>query len=109
MVGTQFAVASAELRFPIQTPQFGILPQGFPPLEGAIFYDIGLSWNENSTLRWNRQPTDHPTQVRTPSRTVGLSLRSNLIGFALAHVDVAFPLDRRGVGALWTFSLGPAF
>ncbi len=109
MVGTQFAVASAELRFPIQTPQFGILPQGFPPLEGAIFYDLGLAWNENSTLRWDRQPTDHPTQVRTPSRTVGFSLRSNLVGFALAHVDVAFPLDRRGVGALWTFSLGPAF
>ena len=108
-MGTQFGVASAELRFPIQTPQFGILPNGFPPLEGAIFYDIGVAWDARSTLQWNREPGDHPTRVRTPSRTVGFSVRTNLFGFALAHVDVAFPLDRRGVGALWTFSLGPAF
>ncbi|HWN18601.1 MAG TPA: BamA/TamA family outer membrane protein [Gemmatimonadales bacterium] len=109
MVGTQFGVASAELRFPIQTPQFGILPKGFPPLEGAIFYDIGVAWDARSTLQWNREPGDHPTRVRTPSRTVGFSVRTNLFGFALGHVDLAFPLDRRGVGALWTFSLGPAF
>ncbi len=108
LVGTSFGVASAELRFPILTPQFGFLPNGFPPIEGAIFYDIGLAWDEKSTLQWNREPGDHPTQVRTPSRTVGFSVRTNLFGFALAHVDYAFPLDRR-VGGLWTFSLGPAF
>jgi hypothetical protein len=109
LVGTQFGVASAELRFPIQTPQFGILPKGFPPLEGAVFYDIGLAWDERSTLQWNREPGDHPTRVRTPSRTVGFSIRTNLFGFALGHLDLAFPLDRRGVGGLWTFSLGQAF
>jgi Tol biopolymer transport system component len=109
LVGTQFGVASAELRFPILTPQFGFLPSGFPPIEGAIFYDIGMAWDENSSLQWTREPGDHPTQVRTPLRTVGISVRTNLFGFALAHVDYAFPLDRRGVGGLWTFSLGPAF
>jgi len=85
------------------------LPSGFPPIEGAVFYDIGMAWDENSDLQWTREPGDHPTQVRTPLRTVGISLRTNLFGFALAHVDYAFPLDRRGVGGLWTFSLGPAF
>jgi outer membrane protein assembly factor BamA len=109
LVGTQFGVASAELRFPILTPQFGFLPDGFPPIEGAIFYDIGLTWDENSTIRWDRLSGDDPTRVRTPSQTIGFSVRTNLFGFAVARVDYAIPQERRGVGGLWTFSLGPAF
>lgn len=109
MVGTQFGVASAELRFPILTPQFGFLPDGFPPIEGAIFYDIGLTWDENSTIKWDRLSGDDPTRIRTPSQTIGFSVRTNLFGFAVARVDYAIPQERRGVGGLWTFSLGPAF
>ncbi|MGH7510587.1 MAG: BamA/TamA family outer membrane protein [Gemmatimonadales bacterium] len=109
LVGTQIGVASAELRFPILTPQFGFLPDGFPPIEGAIFYDIGLTWDEKSTIRWNRQSGDHPVRVRTPSQTVGFSIRTNLFGFAVVRVDYSIPQERRGVNGLWTFSLGPAF
>ena len=109
LVGTQVGVASAELRFPILTPQFGFLPDGFPPIEGAIFYDIGLAWDEHSTLRWSRQSGDDPIRVRTPSQTIGFSVRTNLFGFAVARVDYAIPQERRGVKGLWTFSLGPAF
>jgi Tol biopolymer transport system component len=109
LVGTQFGVASAELRFPILTPQFGFLPDGFPPIEGAIFYDIGLTWDENTTIRWDRQSGDDPTRIRTPSQTIGFSVRTNLFGFAVARVDYSIPQERRGVGGLWTFSLGPAF
>jgi Tol biopolymer transport system component len=109
LVGTQLGVASAELRFPILTPQFGFLPDGFPPIEGAIFYDIGLTWDENSSIRWNRLDGDDPIRVRTPSQTIGFSIRTNLFGFAVARVDYAIPQERRGVGGLWTFSLGPAF
>jgi Tol biopolymer transport system component len=109
LVGTQFGVASAELRFPILTPSFGFLPNGFPPIEGAIFYDIGLTWDENSTLRWSRQPGDDPIRVRTPLQTLGFSIRVNLLGFAVARVDYSIPQERRLVKGLWTFSLGPAF
>jgi Tol biopolymer transport system component len=109
LVGTQFGVASAELRFPILTPQFGFLPDGFPPIEGAIFYDIGLTWDQNTTIRWDRQSGDDPTRIRTPSQTIGFSVRTNLFGFAVARVDYSIPQERRGVGGLWTFSLGPAF
>ena len=109
LVGTQIGVASAELRFPILTPQFGFLPDGFPPIEGAIFYDIGLTWDEQSTIRWSRQSGDDPIRVRTPSQTIGFSVRTNLFGFAVARVDYAIPQERRGVKGLWTFSLGPAF
>jgi hypothetical protein len=87
----------------------GFLPQGFPPIEGAIFYDVGLTWNEGSTLKWNRSPGDDPIRVRTPLQTFGASIRANLFGFAVARLDYAIPQERRSVKGLWTFSLGPAF
>ena len=109
LVGTQVGVASAEIRFPILTPQMGFLPNGFPPIEGSIFYDIGLTWDQRSTLQWSRQPGDDPIRVRTPLQTFGASIRVNLLGFAIARVDYSIPQERRGVKGLWTFSLGPAF
>jgi Tol biopolymer transport system component len=109
LVGTQIGVGSAELRFPILTPSFGFLPNGFPPIEGAIFYDIGLAWEDGSTIRWNRQAGDDPIRVRTPLQTLGFSIRTNLFGFAVARVDYSIPQERRGVKGLWTFALGPTF
>ena len=108
LVGTQIGVASAELRFPILNPSFGI-PAAFPPIEGAIFYDIGLAWDNTSTIRWQRSAGDDPVRVRTPLRTLGVSVRANLFGFAVARLDYSIPQERRQVGGLWTFSLGPTF
>ncbi|HZI72602.1 MAG TPA: BamA/TamA family outer membrane protein, partial [Gemmatimonadales bacterium] len=109
LVGTQIGVASGEIRFPILTPALGFVPQGFPPLEGAIFYDLGLTWDETSTIRWSRQPGDDPVRVRTPLQTWGASLRLNLFGFAIARVDYSIPQERKAVKGLWTLSLGPTF
>ena len=109
LVGTQMGVATAEIRFPILTPQMHFVPQGFPPIEGALFYDIGAVWDGNSTLKWNRDPGDDPVNVRTPLQVFGAGLRLNVFGFAVVRVDYAFPRGRRGVGGLWALSLGPAF
>src|SRR5918992_1331033 len=106
LVGTQIGVASAELRFPILNPSFGV-PAGIPPLEGALFYDIGLAWDGQSTLKWRRSAGDDPIRVRTPLKTIGVSLRANLFGFAIARLDYSIPQDRPDVNGLWTFSLGP--
>ena len=108
LVGTQIAVGSVELRFPILNPSFG-LPAAIPPIEGAIFYDIGLVWDQNSTLKWNRSAGDDAIRVRTPLQTIGASIRANLFGFAVARLDYSIPQERRGVKGLWTFSLGPTF
>jgi len=108
LVGTQVGVASVELRFPILSPSFG-LPAAFPPIEGGIFYDIGMAWDEQSTLRWNRRLGDNPIRVRTPLKTLGVVVRTNLFGFAIAQLDYSIPQDRPAVKGLWTFSLGPAF
>jgi outer membrane protein assembly factor BamA len=109
LVGTQLGVASAEIRFPILTPALGFVPQGFPPIEGVLFYDIGMAWDKTSVLRWQRTPGDNSSQVRTPLKTIGIGARMNLFGFAVARLDYAIPQDRRGVKGLWTLSLGPAF
>jgi hypothetical protein len=108
LVGTQIGVGSVELRFPILNPSFG-LPAVVPPIEGALFWDIGLAWDDRSTLKWSREAGDDPTRVRTPLQTFGVSVRTNLFGFAIARLDYSIPQERKGVKGLWTFSLGPTF
>jgi Tol biopolymer transport system component len=108
MLGTQIAVASAELRFPILTPDLGFAPRGFPPIEGALFYDVGMAWNEGSTLKFSREAGDDALRVRTPLSTAGLALRMNFFNFLILRADWNFPLDR-DIGNYWTLSLGPAF
>jgi Tol biopolymer transport system component len=108
LVGTQIAVGSVEIRFPILNPSFG-LPAAVPPIEGALFYDIGLVWDQQSTLKWNREAGDDPIRVRTPLQTIGASIRMNLFGFAVARLDYSIPQERKAVKGLWTFSLGPTF
>lgn len=112
LVGTQIAVGSVELRFPILTQQiFKGLPLGVPPIEGAFFYDVGLAWDDNSTVKWRPEPGDASNPgVRVPLQSVGASLRTNLLGFVILRLDYSRPLNRESsVGGLWTLSLGPTF
>ncbi len=109
LVGTQLAVGSAELRFPILTPDMHILPAAFPPIEGALFYDVGLTWNEGDKLKWSRSASDNATTVRTPLQTLGASVRMNLFGFVILRLDYSIPQERRAIGGYWTLSLGPVF
>ncbi len=109
LVGTQLAVGSAELRFPLLNASFGFLPVGFPPIEGALFYDVGLAWNEGDQLRWSRRPGDSPTGVRTPLQTFGASARMNLFNFVILRLDYSIPQERRMIKGYWTLSLGPVF
>jgi len=111
LVGTQLAVGSVELRFPILTQQlFKKLPLGVPPIEGAVFYDVGLAWDQNSTVKWKEAPGDETNPaIRVPLQTWGLSARMNLLGFVVLRLDWSHPLNRPGVGSLWTVSLGPTF
>jgi Tol biopolymer transport system component len=110
LVGTRIAVGSAELRFPLLTPQvFRNLPSAVPPLEAALFFDIGLAWEDGNTVVWEREEGDDPVNVREPLMAYGASVRSNLFGFLILRLDYSRPLRRQGVGHLWTLSLGPAF
>ncbi|HXG45942.1 MAG TPA: DPP IV N-terminal domain-containing protein [Gemmatimonadales bacterium] len=109
LLGTRIAVASAELRFPILTPQFHFIPLGFPPIEGALFYDVGVAWNEGNTVRFRRDAGDDPLQVRVPHQTLGVSFRMNFFNFVILRLDYSVPQERRAIGGYWTLSLGPVF
>ena len=44
-----------------------------------------------------------------PVTSVGVALRANLFGFAIAEIDYVSPLDHRERGWLWQFALRPGF
>src|SRR5438270_6798961 len=108
LIGSKIAVGNVELRFPLtRSLVLGFLPVGFPPIEGALFYDIGMAWDDASTVKWNRKPGEDPVLVRTPLRSWGGSICANVFGFMIMRVDYTKPLDRVLKHSYWTISLGP--
>ena len=103
-------MVNAELRFPLtRSLVLGFLPVGFPPIEGALFYDVGMAWEGSSKLKWSRSATDNPDLVRTPLKSYGGSIRANLLGFVILRLDYTKPVNRPGRHPYWTVSLGPTF
>jgi len=110
MIGSKVAVGNVELRFPLtRNLVLGFLPVGFPPIEGAIFYDVGMAWDDASTVKWKREATDDPVLVRQPLRSWGTSIRANVFGLLIMRFDYTRPLDRPFKRSYWTISLGPTF
>jgi outer membrane protein assembly factor BamA len=111
MIGSKLAVGNVELRFPLtRNLVLGLLPIGLPPVEGAIFYDIGMAWEEGSVVKWRRDAGDDLLAVRAPLRSWGASIRTNVLGFLILRFDYTQPLDRPARNrAYWTVSIGPTF
>ena len=66
LIGSQVGVANVEIRFPLtRALVLGVLPVGFPPLEGAFFYDAGVAFDNVSQLHWTRTASESPDDVRT--------------------------------------------
>jgi outer membrane protein assembly factor BamA len=53
LVGTRIMMAGAELRFPVLRP-LGLLPSGFPDLEGVLFYDAGVAWQGGMSVKLHK-------------------------------------------------------
>jgi WD40 repeat protein len=110
LIGSRLAVVNAELRFPLtRSLVLGFLPVGLPPIEGAIFYDAGLAWDDNSTVVWSRSSGQDPELFRAPLRSWGGSIRLNFLGFVVLRFDYTKPLSRPRNQPYWTVSLGPTF
>ena len=110
LIGSKIAVGNVELRFPLtRSLVLGFLPFGFPPIEGALFFDAGMAWDDASTVRWHRSATDDPLLVRVPLRSWGGSIRANVFGLLILRLDYTKPLDRPRKNSYWTVSLGPTF
>lgn len=120
LIGSQVAVGNIELRLPLWRTLLSNVPLPFAGLEVALFYDAGLVFNTNSTVKWTRDPGDpylaEPgtdgqlgPEVRSAVQSWGASLRGNLLGFLPLRLDYSRPLNRPLVRQYWTLSLGPTF
>ena len=110
LIGSRIAVFNAEFRFQlVRSLTLGFLPIGFPPIEGALWYDAGIAWNGNSSVRWSRAADADPNAVRVPLTSYGFGLRVNMFDIAIMRLDYAIPLQRPGHGGYWMLSLGPPF
>ena len=103
LMGSRMLVGNMEFRFPLLRP-FGVDSRmyGPIPLEVAFFLDGGVTWNKG----------DKPSffnGTRKPVSSGGITLRTNLMGFAIAQIDFARPFDRPGRGWVWGFSFTPGF
>jgi Tol biopolymer transport system component len=103
LVGSRMLVGNIEFRFPLLRP-FGVNDRmyGPVPVEVAFFLDGGVTWNKGSKPSFFNG-------TREPVSSGGISLRTNLMGFAVAQIDYARPFDRPGRGWIWGFSLTPGF
>ncbi|HWN20324.1 MAG TPA: BamA/TamA family outer membrane protein [Gemmatimonadales bacterium] len=104
LLGSRVVVGNAELRFPL----FGALGIGSGyygafPIEFAVFGDAGLAWDNAN------KPSIGGSGTRDPVFSAGAGLRINLLGFAVAEVDLVRPFDRPGKGWVWQFELQPGF
>ena len=126
LIGSSGAFLNAELRFPVVTElRLGPLGQ-FPPVDGVLFADGGLAWDERVcdtldfdpttacagtsrpvTLVWNRAPGQDPYFYREPLFSWGVGIRMNVF-YAVLRLDYTFPLDRNRPG-LFSLALGPSF
>ncbi len=113
LLGNSMGVLSAELRFPLLNASLGFVPIGFPigfpPIEGAFFWDAGVAWEPNSVVQYSRNAGDDIIRFRTPLQTIGFSIRGNILGFVILRGDYSVPQGRNGIGGYWTVSVGPSW
>jgi hypothetical protein len=87
-----------------------LLPISLPPVDGLVFYDIGLAWSGGQKVVSSYSATSNVATTRAPMRSYGAGIRLNLFGFALLRWDYAIALDRPGgKKGYWTWTLGPSF
>jgi hypothetical protein len=103
LLGSRMLIGNLEFRFPLLRP-FGVSGSmyGPVPVEVALFADAGVAWTQ----------ANRPTFAgggREPVSSAGVTFRANLLGFAVAQVDLAYPFQRPGRGWVWGFSLTPGF
>jgi Tol biopolymer transport system component len=111
LLGSRVAVANAELRFPlIRRIELGLLPMALPPLDGLVFYDVGMAWSKDEQVYLGRPANYDPAVQRFPLRSYGFGLRLNFFNYAIMRWDYAVPLDHPGgKRGFWTWSLWPSF
>ncbi len=105
--GSRVAVLNAELRIPLLgTNQYGIIPFPYLPLEVSPFVDGGLAWSagDDVDLRVARN-----SATRVPVFSTGVSMRVNVLGYAVAEFYLAKPFQREQKNWVFGFQLQPGW
>jgi Tol biopolymer transport system component len=105
LFGSKLALGNAEVRFPLLGAFTGARNFYGPiPIEAAIFADTGIAWTDAEKPRFL---SDSGTRRFVSS--VGAALRANVLGFFIAEIDYAHPMDRPQRRWVWAFSVTPGF
>jgi len=106
-IGSRVAFANLEVRFPVLRLMNTGLP--IPPVEGLVFYDAGVAWNQGQNVAWNRGANFNEATDRAALKSYGFGLRANLFNIAIIRYDWAVPYSRPGQKGYGTFSLGLSY
>jgi WD40-like Beta Propeller Repeat len=103
LVGSRVLVGNLEFRFPLLRP-FGASQRMYGPIpvEVALFADGGIAWNS----------VEKPALFggsREGVGSAGVTLRVNLLGFAVGEFDFSRPFKRSGRGWIFQFNLAPGW
>ena len=106
-IGTRYALANLEFRFPL----IQFLGLGFPPIRlfnvrGVMFYDIGSAWNSGDRWRATTLNENNQRVFKDLVSGYGIGARVFFLYFLL-RIDVAwnYNLDSSGK-PIWYISLG---
>jgi Tol biopolymer transport system component len=103
LLGSRVLVGNVEFRFPLLRP-FGASQRmyGPVPVEVAFFADGGVAWNRG------QKPALFGGS-RDGVGSAGVTLRVNLLGFAIGQFDFSRPFQRPGRGWIFQFNLSPGW
>ncbi len=107
LLGSRIGLVNAELRFPLIQQLVLGSAIGFPPIEGFLFADAGVAWDDNSSPVFSRGVQADPSE-RGILTSAGVGARINLFGILIVEVDYVRPFQRDR-GWHWQFGFQPGF
>jgi outer membrane protein assembly factor BamA len=110
-IGTRFAVANMEFRFPLlKYLIFGALPIGFANILGSAFVDMGSAWSDDPTWRaFGKDPNDGSTVTKDLLIGTGVGTRLFLFGLPI-RFDIAWRFRVTSFSEpFYYFAIGPDF
>ena len=128
LLGSRVDVFNLEFRIPLLgSPQFGILPTSFLPVEIAPFLDGGIAYSSSQPPDWrltttaNNIPASCNSAAAQASSTyvncvdhipvfsTGITARVNLLGYLVLETYVAHPFQRPGKNWVVGVQLAPGW
>jgi outer membrane protein assembly factor BamA len=133
LFGSRILVANTEFRIPLLgSPEFGLIPSSFLPVEVSPFFDAGLAYTgeQNPDFRLASSANSAPASCSTgasktnpftnqssfiqcadriPVFSTGLSFRVNVLGYMIFEAYLAHPFQRPEKNWVWGFQLAPGW